>query len=197
MQKRELAGLILLILGGLFLTFNIGFPHYTFWRIISLVWPLALIGIGVYLLFRKRFPSGENTWAFSEAADKAASEFERKVEQAFGDVTLDTKGAEIDGMNVSCVFGDSRVNLTGAKLKQGINQMSISTTFGDAVVVVPSGVEVWAFGTSTMGDVEIFDRRVSGISNSLSHQTTGYDTASVKVQITARTTFGDVRVFWG
>lgn len=199
MQRRELIGLILIVLGGFLLSFSIIsniYPQFKFWKIMPLLWPLLLVAFGLYLIFRKQFQGHPKIIEITAAADKIATEFGQKFEKAFGDISLNAKGAEIDGTNISCTFGDCFLNLTGAKLKQGTNQVSITATFGDVTVLVPKDMEVWIFGTSTIGDLVILDRKVSGISNSLSHQTADYDTAAVRLQITARTTFGDVRVLW-
>lgn len=199
MQRRELIGLILILVGGFLLSFSIisnVYPQFKFWKIMPLLWPLILVAFGLYLIFRKQFQAHPKVIEISAAAERIATEFGQKFEKTFGDVSLNAKNAEIDGTNISCAFGDCFLNLTGARLKQGTNQVSVTTTFGDVTVLVPKDMEVWIFGTSTMGDLVIFDRKVSGISNSLSHQTTDYDTAVVRLQITARTTFGDVQVLW-
>ncbi|MEP0828996.1 MAG: cell wall-active antibiotics response protein [bacterium] len=200
MQRRESVGLILILLGGVLLSLSIItniYPHVRIWKIMPLLWPLVLVALGLYLIFRKQFQAHPKVIEISAAAEKIATEFGQKFEKTFGDVSLNARDAEIDGTNVSCAFGDCFLNLTGAKLKPGTNQIFVATTFGDVTIMVPKNIEVWVFGTSTMGDLVIFDRKVSGISNSLSHQTPGYDTAAVRLQITARTTFGDVQVLWG
>lgn len=49
-RAREMLGVLLIVLGGLFLLANLGLIALE-WR---LVWPLVLIGIGVFILLRRR-----------------------------------------------------------------------------------------------------------------------------------------------
>lgn len=54
-SKKEgnlIFGLILIVVGGFFLLRNLGWiPYYIDWE---LIWPVALVGFGAYLIFKHR-----------------------------------------------------------------------------------------------------------------------------------------------
>lgn len=53
MSKSNLIwGLILVIIGLIFLADNLGWAHLSFWRIIRDWWPLLIIWAGVDMLFK-------------------------------------------------------------------------------------------------------------------------------------------------
>lgn len=52
MHSRAVGGLILILLGGLLLADNL-FPSFSLTQVVRTWWPLALIVLGVSLLFRK------------------------------------------------------------------------------------------------------------------------------------------------
>lgn len=54
MHKNIVAGLILIVLGALFLANNLGYTNLSLGRLISTWWPAILIIVGVGMLLRDR-----------------------------------------------------------------------------------------------------------------------------------------------
>jgi len=192
-NKREFWGLLILIVGLVLLLSNFHFIDYSVRHFMRNLWPLILIVIGVALIVRhtrrKTVVSDDSGQVFS--GERIAGD----ISKTFGDLNIDLNGREIDGLDTSTTFGDMTINLAGAKLKSGINRIRLSGVFGDMIVIVPSNIEAFAYATNTFGDIHIFGKMQSGISNSLQNQTEGYEAATVKVHISAGTTFGDVKIF--
>ncbi len=195
--RREFWGVVLLILGIILLLSNLDFINYSFRRIIHDFWPVLIILLGLYMLAHS-FRRKERRHDFNmNCCGDSSMHIGSQHSHAFGDINVETKDREIDGLENSTVFGDTFLSLAGAKLKPGINRLRILTTFGNITVLVPEGVEALASAKSTFGDLRIFDKTAGGISNFLMAQTPGYDMASSKVEIYAAATFGDIRIHRG
>jgi uncharacterized membrane protein YhhN len=54
MQRNLIAGLILILLGALFLANNLGYTSLSLGRLISTWWPAILIVVGISMLLRDR-----------------------------------------------------------------------------------------------------------------------------------------------
>lgn len=54
MQKNIVVGLILIVLGGVFLANNLGYTNLSLGRLISTWWPAILIVLGIGMLLRDR-----------------------------------------------------------------------------------------------------------------------------------------------
>jgi lia operon protein LiaF len=117
-----------------------------------------------------------------------------RCSRIFGDNRIEAGEMEIDGFSCSTVFGDTSLNLTGARLKSGQNNVDIHSVFGDITVIVPAGIEVKAFSSSTFGDHYVFGRTMSGLGKSLANQTDKYDSVDSKVHMSVRAVFGDINI---
>lgn len=197
-RSRYFGGLILIILGLLFLLGNlniIDFSWHDFWHNFwRYFWPGVLILLGCYLILRYiQRPKGDPWFSYSccsHSGDVIGKHFGR----TFEDMRIDARNMEIDGIERSSVFGDTFITLDGAHLKPGINCVVLSATFGDITVLVPPGIEVRADTATTFGEINFFGRSSSGISNHFSQQTDGYESAGTKVDLKIRTTFGDIKI---
>jgi lia operon protein LiaF len=193
-RGRIFWGFLILIIGVLLLLANLEIIDYSAKRMISHIWPAALIILGLYILtlyFRGHGQCGDIVINVSgDRFSRMGSKFER----TFGDIRIEAKDMEIDGLSSSMVFGDTKIDLTGGRLKSGVNRVTVSSVFGDIKILVPPGVEAAATVSNTFGDIDALGKSAEGIGNSLRSQTAGYDSASIKIDIDVRTTFGDIRV---
>ena len=192
-KKREFWGILILLAGVVLLLSNFPFFDYSVRHFLRNLWPLLLIAVGIALIIHhatKRETDPGDTFQMPPGQG-----FVGGISKTFGDIRVELKDREIDGLSVSTVFGDNTISLSGARLKNGINRLMVSGVFGDITVIIPSNMEVFAYGSTTFGDVFILGKTETGISNHLQGQTDGYDTAGAKVHISAGTTFGDVKIF--
>ncbi len=194
-HKRQFWGAILLFLGVIFLLGNLDIFDYSLRQIFKGLWPMVLIIIGIGLIIRhsrnrERTVSIEIDGTGSTARDSYHENF-----RLFGDHNIDSRDREINGLDYSTVFGDTKLNLSGARLKSGDNNIFISTTFGDITVIAPHGMAIKAHGSTTFGDIYILDQSTSGIPCKLTRQTDNYDTATEKVFIRISAIFGSIKIY--
>ncbi|MEW5923728.1 MAG: cell wall-active antibiotics response protein LiaF [Candidatus Zixiibacteriota bacterium] len=192
-NKREFWGILILVVGIVLLLSNFHFIDYSIRHFLRNLWPLILVVIGIALIIHhaRRRETGSN----GSFQAPPGGNFGGSVSKTFGDIRVDLKDHEIDGFSTSTTFGDNTISLSGARLKSGINRLMVSGVFGDIVIIVPANMEVFAYGSTTFGDVTILGKTESGISNHLQNQTDDYDSATSKVHISAGTTFGDVKIY--
>lgn len=157
---------------------------------------IGLIALGIYLIVRQ-FNKPKPADSFGQTQPFGATAVTtgfQTFDKAFGDLNFDARDSEINGRHVSTVFGDISLNLAGCRLASGINRLNVSAVFGDIFITVPKDMAVFATGTDTFGDINIFGKISSGISNNLMEKTSNFDTAANKLYIYAKTVFGDVRI---
>lgn len=183
---RVIIGIILVVIGGIFILDKFYFLQFHAFHL----WPVILIILGIALIARHA-----NRGKYDQHSDKPTLQMHGSHSKVFGDSNFEASGIEIDGFRSSSVFGDTILNLAGARLKPGLNKIDLSGTFGDITVIVPNNIEASANASSTFGDVYVFGRASSGMSSRLQHQTEGYDTASSKLNIWAGITFGDIKIY--
>ena len=187
-------GAILILLGAIFLFNNLDFMDYPIGWIFRFFWPLLIIIVGLYLIFRSTRKSSQYFPPGSDISGQPGMMFNR-ASMVFGDLNRDANGIDINGMDYSTTFGDISINLSGGKLTTGDNHVHVSTFFGDVVVIVPKDMEIFAYSSATIGDLHILGKYTSGISSKLTTQTDGFDNASTRVYISIDTTFGDIKVY--
>ncbi len=195
LNRREFWGAIIILIGLIFLLGNLEILDYSTRRLIHNLWPIILIIIGVAFIIKHSGRKGKDHWYKDSFSHQTTLNMRGSSSRVFGDSNIEAKGVEIDGLECSSVFGDMSLNLAEAKLKSGVNKVQVSTTFGDITVIVPNNMEAKAYGATTFGDLYVLGRSASGISNSITMQSDGYDNATDKIYITATATFGDIKVY--
>lgn len=125
----RLAGLVLVSIGTLFLLQDLDIIPYLNMRTI---WPLFLIGAGIYYLIRKdryNLPKGEKTDGSMDFIDDT---------NLFGGGDVLIESQNFKGGKVSSVFGGGNYNLTKAKLAPGNkNVIEVFAMFGGSTFIVP------------------------------------------------------------
>ena len=174
-KSSKIWGLILIILGLIFLLnqFDI--------HIFSLLWPLAIVGFGVYLIYRAtRKSSGENTSSYDFSM--------------FADGRQEIITGPVDGTKISRFIGDVNLDVRNGILKPGANAIELSSFIGDMRIVVKTGTAVRLRASNMVGDVRFFDSHRSAFGSSLTVSTPDYDTAASKVDIVSSSFIGDIWV---
>jgi predicted membrane protein len=187
---RLFFGIILIVIGAIFILDRFYIFHHYF---IFDFWPVLLIAVGIYLIVRKR--KRNRTIEEQQQVHIQSGTTIKKYSKTFGDLNLVMKDSEVDGLKCNTVFGDCSINLADARLKPGVNTIDVSGVFGDVTIIVPSTMEAKAYASCTFGDIYLFGQTDSGISNSVQHQTEGFDTAASKVSIWTSMTFGDIKIY--
>ena len=116
-------------MGGFFLLpeiINIPFRSY------RLFWPAILIIIGIIVLTNARLFK-KDSWM----SDTSSSNDIIDMVNIFGGGERRLLSNNFKGGKISCVFGGGEIDLTGARLAEGTNELEISCVFGGVSLVVP------------------------------------------------------------
>ncbi len=177
------SGILLILIG--FLALLDSLELIRFWPTLGKFWPLILVALGVWLLFRRRYFSSSDALSIKEG---------KKYSKAFGNLRIDAKDMDPHGLDAEMGFGDIEVNLTKSDFSDRENVINLALGFGDIRVWVPGEVKVSATGTCGAGDVDILGRHADGIGNRVNYQDEDYETAQKKLKIIAKLGFGDIRI---
>jgi predicted membrane protein len=177
-------GLVLIIVGALILFDNLEILE--FWEALNKIWPILLIILGLWIIYKK---------FGSTATIVGMPPKQKNMNQGFGDLIVDAKDIDPDGLNLSSGFGDVEVNLTRARFEDKEHVVNVNSGFGDLRVMLPKYIPASAFGKSFAGKIDILGRTADGLGNSLEYKDENYDSSTRKVKINAKLGFGDIRIF--
>ncbi len=139
-RPRNLAGAGFLVgVGGVLLLWTQGVVD-----LVGVLLPLALIGIGAWVLARQPRPGSPTVLSHTG----------KEIVTVFGDQAIRVPSGPYGGQAVTTVFGDVEIDLTAATL-EGRVTMPVTTVFGDAELVVPNGWRVTVSGPEILGDVKV------------------------------------------
>lgn len=177
MRGRMAWGLVLIVLGGLLLLYNLHVVSFRY------IWPVAIMIVGLYLIglgWRRR----------SVCADLSDFHF-------IGDRDY-AAGFDIHGGHIGHFIGDVKLDLTAMALQPGENKITVSAFIGDIRIKAPADVPVKATCSAFIGDFDILGRKRDGFFASLTEQTPDYDSAAgVRVLIICSAFIGDIQITRG
>jgi len=148
-KKDKTTGLVLMIVGGVFL-FPLIFDWGFNWR--GLFWPIILILVGVVIIRRR----GEYGFRNNEADGINADYIDELNIFGGGEKSINNKNFK--GGKITCVFGGSQLNLTNAQLAEGTNVIDLFAMFGGCTLIVPSDWDVRVEVSAVLGGVS--DKRM-------------------------------------
>jgi len=147
-STRNLAAYILILIGTGSLAAN--YYHYSLWEIIDDYWPVLLILIGFYIIYKRGDNSGKKcnyhnnhndrtdsysscpNMNFSETADDTID-----TTAIFSGKKIVVKSNRFSGGKTTTVFGGVELDFRGAKLAPGNNIVDSFTLFGGTEIIVP------------------------------------------------------------
>ncbi len=156
-----------------------------FWPSLGKLWPLVLIILGIWFLFRRHHFSWD---------DKVYVHGGNKQSKAFGDLKIDSTGIDPHGMNIEMGFGDLEVNLTKANFADKESLVQLALGFGDVKVWMPSDVKTSISASCGAGDIDVLGKRDEGLGNRVEHQDEGYESAQRKLKLMVKLGFGDIKI---
>jgi predicted membrane protein len=180
-SRYKVWGIILIALGIIFLF------KFSFSAMLRILWPLALIGIGLYVIFKRRHNGTRG--GLSSGDDKISD-----VPVLFGDIKIHNLAGGVGSMEKMLLFGDITIDLTGAKLNSGDNYISAMAMFGDIRIIVPDDFPAKADLACCAGDLNFRKRHTGGIFVGMKAKDDNYDNASAKLLINSKICFGDIKV---
>lgn len=128
-------GLIATAVGIFWLAVKLGLPHPEFGKIII---PLALIVIGVKVLFRKKKSSDSCCYMNSSKEEELPEEGRIAETCVFSGSKRVLRSQLFKGGEVNCVFGGSEIDLSATQLAVGTTNIEINCVFGGATLIVPA-----------------------------------------------------------
>jgi predicted membrane protein len=147
LMNREswVPGVILISIGTFFIAPKLFFLPTNF---IHLFWPVLLITVGVLILI-KRFPrtSGLHRHGDNSGVDEGYIRQDNIFSGSKQRITTDA----FKGGQVNCVFGGAEIDLTQAKLADGVYNLEVNVVFGGVTVIVPSDWKIELKMTSILG----------------------------------------------
>jgi predicted membrane protein len=140
--EGRMAGGILAAIGGLLLAHNLGYV-YLGW---NAIWPLILIGAGIYLLFqrlpwRPAVPVGVRDWA-GNVLDEVA---------IFGGGKRNINAQDFQGGQITAIFGGVEVDLRDADMKGDSAVIEVNSIFGGASILIPRNWSTVMRGVGVFG----------------------------------------------
>ncbi|MCF8261324.1 MAG: cell wall-active antibiotics response protein [Melioribacteraceae bacterium] len=145
-SKNKTLGVIFIAIGGISILSQIF--EYRFFRIISDFWPLALIGVGAYILFQRKHDGSienidpERTGNSSDYIDDVS---------IFGGGKKRIQSNNFRGGRVTSIFGGSELNLVESKLAKGESVINVFALFGGSTFTVPKDWNVTLDVTPLLG----------------------------------------------
>jgi len=152
-HKNSLAGYILIAI-GLIGTLRHTIPFF-FDFDFGDMWPIFLLLIGAWLIFRKNGSSHNDGRIHFEKGwqpefDQSPADFV-KIDCVFNSSNRIVHSDNFRGGDITSIFGDIKLDLTNAKLAPGINTLKVDTIFGGVRIRVPQDWKVQLNITSVFG----------------------------------------------
>ena len=184
-------GILLIILGILFLLQNFGYLHIG--NIFRHYWPVILIIVGIRMIIlweRKNKPkirmhvdSIEVTDSAEKKSDPSSSHTEAiSYTNTFGDIRLNFDDKRITRYSVSNVFGDIDLDFLKAKFDDN-GFLKINGVFGDIEIRVPANLQTTIQVSYVAGSSRIFDDHQSGVLKDFTYLTPESKTNTKKIKI--------------
>jgi predicted membrane protein len=142
--KNTGSGVFFILFGTFFLLLRLRIFDRSLWHF---VWPLAIIGVGFWILLRPVFrPDRKN------GGDLAADDL--KMNQVFSGGSRRVESQNFRGGKADVVFGSAEIDLRAAKLADGRAELELSVVFGRIEVIVPRDWQVALEGSPVLGSIE-------------------------------------------
>jgi predicted membrane protein len=182
-SKNALLGIILISLGILFLLD--AFDVINFWKAI---WPIALIIIGLALIFKRKKDHSRGKPFDSIGASQSG------IPGLLGDIRIAGLTEGVGTIDRSLLLGDIVIDLAGSKLLEGDNIVNASVLLGDVNIFVPDEFPVKVDLSCVAGSVSYNKKSSDGILPGIKHSHDNFENFPARLYIKGKTCFGDVRV---
>jgi len=142
--RRIGMGLILILIGGVFLLANLDVLPYSAW---SLLWPSVVILAGLWLIFRPRFRG-----VSEKAPDVTEDDLGAFVMFWGGDHNITSQNFR--GGKATAIFGGLDINLRDARLAGASATVELTAVFGGIDIRVPADWDVVVDSNALLGGVD-------------------------------------------
>lgn len=185
---RMISGAILILIGLLFLLENMHLFGFNFGDFISTYWPIALIFIGIVLIYKKSKSDDRDMWT-----EYVGKEYSKSV----GDLKLRPKSINADGLSAKHGLGDLIVDLTECDFAEGENRLECTLGAGDLKITLPANIPLKANCTVGAGEIYLMGVHADGIGRTIEHEDEGYASAPIRLLLRTKVGLGETRVKQG
>ena len=142
--KNPGSGVFFILFGAFFLLLRLRIFDRSLWHY---VWPLAIIGVGLWILVRPVLRPDRKT-----GGDPAADDL--TMNQVFSGGSRRIESQSFRGGKADVVFGSAEIDLRAAKLAGGRAELELSVVFGRIEVIVPRDWQLVLEGSPVLGSIE-------------------------------------------
>jgi predicted membrane protein len=142
--KNVGSGIFFILFGAFFLLIRMRVFDRAVWHY---VWPVAIIGAGLWILLRP-------AWHPDRESARETSADDLSINQVFSGTNRKIGSQSFRGGKAEVVFGSAEIDLRGAKLAGGQATLVLSAVFGGIEVYVPRDWQVILEGTPVLGSIE-------------------------------------------
>jgi predicted membrane protein len=142
--KNTGSGVFFILFGTFFLLLRLRIFDRALWHYI---WPLAIIGAGLWILLRPVLRSGSQKVPEINADDL-------DINQILSGSSRKVESQNFRGGKAEVVLGSAEIDLRGARLAGGQAALALSVVFGSIEVIVPREWQVVLEGSPVLGSIE-------------------------------------------
>jgi predicted membrane protein len=136
-------GMILVVVGAIFLLNNLGVTHLRF----ADMWPVAIIAVGLILMWGALKPP---VVVNSSGGDKISPDMFNAT-AIFGGIERRIKSQAFRGGRATCIFGGAELDLRDANIDGDEATLEVNCIFGGAEIRVPDAWNVHSMSTPVLG----------------------------------------------
>jgi len=190
---KIVVGLVILLLGLLFLLKNINVVDVGISEIIRTYWPLVLIVLGIEVIRISRKIRGKFRW-IKEEAEPEVEGGEIRISRKLGSYDFDFKGKELGSGKIELALGEAKIDIQDAIMPEGNNILKILCKMGSVKIKASKKQPLMVKARALMGDVKIFENRQSGLSPEVEYKSDTFETSPSKLTLVIRQLMGEVVV---
>lgn len=190
---KIVVGLVILLLGLLFLLRNINVVDVGISEIIRTYWPLLLIVLGIEIIRISRKICGKVRW-IKEEVEREVEGGEIRISRKLGSYDFDFKGKELGSGKIELALGEAKIDIQDAIIREGNNILMILSKMGSVKIKASKKQPLMVKARALMGDVKIFENHQSGLSPEVEYKSDTFETSPSKLTLVIRQVMGEVMV---
>jgi lia operon protein LiaF len=172
-HSQRILGLVLIVLGVLFIISR--FLHISAW---ALIWPLLLIIIGIWIIFREK-----------QAEEGSGFEF-----KLLGDISREGKW-NLQTEEFKVLIGDINLDLMQADIPDGETLLTMHWFVGDVELKIPRDVGISLSSGGLVVDTYVFGEKEEKFFGTVQKNSSNYGKAKKQIRVKANCFVGDIKVF--
>ncbi len=190
---KIITGILILLLGLLFLLRNINVADLGVLEIIRTYCPLLLIVLGIETIrisqkYRRKFQWGK------KEVEPEMEGGEIGISRKFGSYDFDFRNKELKSGKIELAFGEAKIDIRDAIIPEGNNVLKVSSRMGSVKIKASREQPLMIQAKVFMGDVRIFESRQSGFSPEVEYKSDTFESSPSKLTLQIKHSMGEVVV---